>query len=316
MIRPGLLQHLPLYRKFLVTTFMIMIGAITFNMVAGLLIEGIWNLDPMKLDPSGGPSHVEALKLLVLIGTGLGSFLIPTLVAAVLLFEDPWTELGMRGSNSSATSFVFGAVAVLMSLPLINLLVLLNEQMQLPAFLEPVEKWMMDSEGQLKILTDAMLNMSSWLDLAVNLFIIAVIPAVAEELLFRGLLQKLFLDLTRSKHLAIWISAILFSAIHMQFYGFIPRMLLGAMFGYLFVWTGNIWIPILAHFLNNGFAVLAAYMFPNGKENLFDENTIGQSANDWWLLLLSVLMVSYCLYRLYQGRKTTPIKTPETSQGQ
>ncbi|MEY3342546.1 MAG: hypothetical protein RL090_230 [Bacteroidota bacterium] len=316
MIRPGLLQHLPLYRKFLVTTFLILIGTITLNMVAGLMIEGLWNLDPMKLDPTGGPGHVNAYKLLVLLGTGLGAFLIPALVAAFLLFEDPWGNLGLRKSNSNTTTYILGAVAVLMSLPLINLLVLLNEQMQLPGFLEPVEQWMMDSEKQLKVLTEAMLNMASWSDLAVNLFIIAVVPAVAEELLFRGLLQKLFLELTKNKHWAIWISAILFSAIHMQFYGFIPRMLLGAMFGYLFVWTGNIWIPILAHFLNNGFAVLASYLFPSGKENVFDENTIGQSASDWWLLLLSAGLVSYCLFRLYQGRITIPNKSSETPNGQ
>jgi len=311
MIRPGLLQHLPLYRKFLVTTFLILIGTITLNMVAGLMIEGLWNLDPMKLDPTGGPGHVNALKLLVLLGTGLGAFLIPALVAAFLLFEDPWGNLGLRKSKSNTTTYILGAVAVLMSLPLINLLVLLNEQMQLPGFLEPVEQWMMDSEKQLKVLTEAMLNMASWSDLAVNLFIIAVVPAVAEELLFRGLLQKLFLELTKNKHWAIWISAILFSAIHMQFYGFIPRMLLGAMFGYLFVWTGNIWIPILAHFLNNGFAVLASYLFPSGKENVFDENTIGQSASDWWLLLLSAGLVSYCLFRLYQNYKTTIVKSQQ-----
>lgn len=295
---------------------MIMIGAITFNMVAGLLIEGIWNLDPMKLDANGGPGHMEALKLLVLVGTGLGSFLIPTLIAAFLIFQDPWTALGIRGAESTATAYLLGAVAVLMSLPLINLLVLINEQMQLPAFLEPVEKWMMASEEQLKTLTEAMLTMSSVSDLLVNLLIIAVVPAVAEELLFRGLLQRLFMDLTQNKHWAIWISAILFSAIHMQFYGFIPRMLLGAMFGYLLVWTGNIWIPILAHFVNNGFAVLAAYLFPSGGDNLFDGDTIGQSTSDWWLLLLSAGLVGYCLYRLYHGYKSSPTELAKPAEGQ
>lgn len=315
-MRPGLLQHLPLYRKFLITTFMIMIGAITFNMLAGVLIEGIWNLDPMKLEADGGAGHMEALKLLILLGTGFGSFLVPTLVTAVLIFQDPWTELGLRGSKTNTIKYLYGAVAILMSLPIINLLVLINEQMQLPAFLEPVENWMRASEEQLKTLTEAMLSMSTVTDLLINLLIIAIVPAVAEELLFRGLLQKLFLDLTHNKHWAVWISAILFSAIHMQFYGFIPRMLLGAMFGYLLVWTGNIWIPILAHFINNGLAVLTAYIFPAGDENGFNGDTIGQSLNDWWLLLLSFGLVGYCLFRLYQGHKNTPIQSAKLAEGQ
>ncbi|MFN5325087.1 MAG: lysostaphin resistance A-like protein [Bacteroidota bacterium] len=280
-----------------------MLGAITFNMVAALAIEGIWGLDPMSLDASGGPTHIQALKLMVLLGTGLGAFLLPTILASILLFEDPLTELGLRTSSTSAITYLLGGVAVLFSLPLVNFMVLINEQMHLPEAFQSVEQWMIESEAQLKELTEAMLNMGSFSDLAINLFIIAIIPALAEELLFRGLLQRLFLEFTKNKHAAIWISAILFSAIHMQFYGFIPRMLLGVMFGYLLVWTGNIWVPILAHFVNNGFAVLAAYFMKKGEDNLFDENTVGQSVNDWWILLLSAGAVGYCLFRLYRSSK-------------
>ena len=94
--------------------------------------------------------------------------------------------------------------------------------------------------------------MNSISSLLINMVMIGVIPAIGEEFLFRGALQKIFSEWTKNKHLGIWISAILFSAMHLQFYGFIPRMLLGALFGYTLLWTGSLWIPIFGHFVNNG----------------------------------------------------------------
>jgi membrane protease YdiL (CAAX protease family) len=102
--------------------------------------------------------------------------------------------------------------------------------------------------------------MDSFNLLFVNILMLAIIPALGEELIFRACFQKVFVRWTGNYHVAIWITAIVFSAIHFQFFGFFPRMILGALFGYLFVWSGNIWIPILAHFLNNGMAVLAAFI--------------------------------------------------------
>ena len=101
-----------------------------------------------------------------------------------------------------------------------------------------------------------------WPTLAlVALVVVAVVPAVGEEVLFRGILQRNLTRWTGNVHAGIWLAAILFSAIHVQFLGFVPRMLLGALFGYLYVWAGNIWIPILAHFVNNGFTILMVYLY-------------------------------------------------------
>ena len=109
---------------------------------------------------------------------------------------------------------------------------------------------------------------------------------------FRGTLQQLL----GNKHMAIWITAVIFSAIHMQFYGFIPRMLMGAMFGYVFVWTGCLWIPVVMHFTNNGLAVLAYYIF--GTENSYAD-TIGAGAT-WWLGVISLMITSLGLLIFYR----------------
>ena len=118
---------------------------------------------------------------------------------------------------------------------------------------------MRQAESDAMRMTQAFLVMNTPLDLLINLFIIAVIPALGEELLFRGLIQKLVYKWKSNIHLSIWLTAFLFSAVHMQFLGFFPRMLLGALLGYMLVWTGSLWLPIIAHFTNNALAVLMTY---------------------------------------------------------
>lgn len=297
-MRPGLLAHLPLYRKFLVATFLIMLGAITFSMVASLLVEAIWGLNAMQLNPSLGPNHVAAMKLLVFVGTGLGSFLIPALLGSFLLFESPKAALGLHMPLGGSASILLAVTALVFSLPVINFMVMLNEYLVLPSFLSDVELWMRETEKQLEVLTEAMMVMQQPSDLLLNLAVIALVPAVAEELLFRGLIQNLFSKLTTNIHVAIWITAALFSAIHMQFYGFIPRMVLGAAFGYMLFWSGSIWLPIAAHFANNGFAVLITYLNQQAASPLFDEHEIGKGPNDILLLIISIGVVGFCMWRI------------------
>lgn len=103
----------------------------------------------------------------------------------------------------------------------------------------------------------------------VGFVVIAIIPGIGEELLFRGVLQNSLHRVTKNKHIAIWVAAFLFSAIHIQFYGLVPRMMLGAVFGYLYVWSGNLWYPMIAHATNNGLAVIIAYA-SQSSESEFD----------------------------------------------
>ncbi|MBO0935059.1 CPBP family intramembrane metalloprotease [Fibrella sp. HMF5335] len=149
-----------------------------------------------------------------------------------------------------------------------------NQQMHLPDTLAPLEKWMRQKEDDVAKLTQFLTTISGVPQLLMALLVVAILPAIGEEVLFRGVLQRKFIAWSGSVHVGIWLAAALFSAIHLQFYGFVPRMLLGALFGYLYVWTGNLWVPILAHFFNNGFAVV---MMALNKQKL---TTIDLEAND------------------------------------
>ena len=111
-------------------------------------------------------------------------------------------------------------------------------------------------EASAMALTERFLAADGIGGLLLNLGLMALLPALAEEMSFRGVLQGV-LSPQRHTHVAIWVTAFIFSAIHMQFYGFIPRMMMGALFGYVFVWTGSLWVPIVMHFINNGIAVVS-----------------------------------------------------------
>ena len=131
-----------------------------------------------------------------------------------------------------------------------------NQHMHLPDTLAPLERWMRQKEDDVAKLTQFLTTISGVPQLLMALLVVAILPGIGEEVLFRGVLQRKFIAWSGNIHVGIWLAAALFSAIHLQFYGFVPRMLLGALFGYLYVWTGNLWVPMMAHFVNNGLAVV------------------------------------------------------------
>ena len=134
----------------------------------------------------------------------------------------------------------------------------------------------------------------------VALTVAAIAPAVGEELLFRGLLQPQLQKLTNNPHWGIWLCAILFSAIHLQFVGFLPRMLLGALLGYLLWWSGSLWLPILIHFLFNGIQILGAYLYPEAMKIAVDTTEIEMPSI--WLTIISFLATGY-LVKLFHERR-------------
>jgi uncharacterized protein len=174
--------------------------------------------------------------------------------------------------------------------PVLELVVEANKAMKLPGFLREVEVWMLAKENQMEILTKQLLVMKNPGDLMINLLMIAVLPAISEELFFRGCVQRLFTKWIKNYHAGIWIAAIIFSAIHIQFYGFFPRMLLGALFGYLLVWSGNIWYPIIAHFVNNGSTVIVAYVYQQQGKSLDDLDAATQV--NWPVYLFSAIILT------------------------
>ena len=168
---------------------------------------------------------------------------------------------------SKSFNYLLVFLLMFISIPALSWIIEINANMVLPNFMSGLEEWMRASEKQAEMLTKAFLTFDGVGSLFYILILVAVVPAVGEELLFRGVLQKIFIQWTKNPHLGIWITAFLFSALHMQFFGFFPRMLLGAVFGYVFLWSKSLWLPILGHFINNGSVVILSYFAPDLMEN-------------------------------------------------
>jgi len=277
-----------------------------FSVLLGSLIANIGfdiNLlsNPNLMSSLDDANTINALKTIQLVQQ-IGIFIVPALLFALLCSESPLKYLRVK-SRPKAFSLLASIIIVVFSIPLINFLAGINESMKLPEFLSGLENWMMDAEANAKVITTAFLNMEGHKDLVINMVIIALIPAIGEELLFRGALQNLIIDWCKNIHIGIFITAILFSAMHMQFYGFLPRMAMGLLFGYLVIWTGSIWIPVTCHLTNNGSAVLFTYLNQRGiiSEEL---DTVGTGSGDLTYIIVSVLIILTLLVFIFRNKQT------------
>ncbi|RYZ99582.1 MAG: CPBP family intramembrane metalloprotease [Sphingobacteriaceae bacterium] len=176
----------------------------------------------------------------------------------------------------------------------------------MPVFLKFVQEWMEKSEKSAEIMVTAMLKMNSVGDLIKNVLLIGLATAVVEEFLFRGCLQTIFIRWTKNTHAAIWITAILFSAFHMQFFGFLPRVMLGVLFGYMVAYSGSIWPAMWGHFINNSFAVIATYLYQHKTIKIDPES---QHVFNYTVYIISLIILLFLLW-IYRyialSKKQTP----------
>ena len=247
-----------------------------------VLMGALAILAPEWSNSTGGLLFMQGVQTIVLFGV--------TALVGVWLTEreNPFNQMSLNRGLSLEQGFIAFFFAVV-ALPLIAMLAEWNKGMEFPSFLASVEEMMRQMEESAKVLTERFLNTSSVWMMIVNLFVMALLPAMCEEMLFRGWLQRVLVDRV-NYHVAIWASAFVFSAIHFQFYGFVPRMLIGAALGYLYCYTGSLWAPIIAHFTNNAMAVVTAFLSYNGYTSI-DFDLIG--TGDTWYL--SVASVAVCL---------------------
>jgi len=291
----------------LMFSLFVMVASVMFFMLIGILLTlPFVSLNDLmsSLSPEAGDDQGLAFLKYFQILQSLGLFVVPPFILA-LLYHGNITDYLMINRSTAFKIYLFAALTLVVAIPSINFIGDLNKQMKLPVALSDLENWMREMEKNAEILIEKFMKMDGISALLFNIFMIAVIPAIGEELLFRGVLQRIFTNWTKNYHWGIWITAFLFSAIHMQFYGFLPRMLLGALFGYLLVWTGTMWVPILAHFVNNTLGVLG-YFFINKGVISKDIEEVGLGADQLPWLVLSIIATSILLsliFRNHQSKK-------------
>jgi membrane protease YdiL (CAAX protease family) len=253
--RPPLNQLITLVAIALVSFFSVaMIGTIALQALTGISVDSLSDLSPAQLSKPGMLTFLRGMQFVQFIGL----FVLPAWICSQLFSYEPNRFLGFQAPNLSQFWF-WSILIMIILLPFTQLVGELNQRIVFPG---GMKEWMQSQEKSAEQTVKALLSAQSLNDLLLNLFFVAVLAGVGEELLFRGLIQRILVR-KYGRWTGIVIAAILFSAMHMQFYGFFPRFLLGVVLGILFAYSGSLWVAILAHFFYDAMLITAAYMNPD-----------------------------------------------------
>jgi membrane protease YdiL (CAAX protease family) len=274
----------------------IMIAGLAVGAGVVIALYGLKSLSAFSGTDTTSPHFIGILWILQIFSTTLPILLAPIVFAKTVVNNvDDYIKPTFR-----FLWFLPLLVLAIMffSNPVIEFLSNLNQKMVLPHFLH----WMRDSEDQAQKVTEAMLNMKTIWDMILDLLLIGLLTAIAEEFMFRGVIQTIFVRWTKNVHVAVWLTAILFSAFHMEFFGFLPRLMLGVLFGYFTAWSGSIWPAVWAHFLNNGTAVVVTYLSQHKliKINPDDQHLFGPIA---YLISLAIMLFLLFVYHMAATQK-------------
>lgn len=278
------------------------------------LLFGVWYVLPVNHASTGSLLLFQALQAVAL-------FIVPALIVAHLWSDESRQWLKLTG-QADYTLILLSIGVMITAVPLINWLVSWNQSIRLPESLRGLEQLMQQMEAQADAVLQRFLTYrnGAWWVLLLNLLILAVLPAIGEELTFRGVLQGLIAGnqhstvsvencqlsalnsqlSTRRSHMAVWVTAFVFSFVHFQFYGFIPRLLLGALLGYALLWSGTIGYSMIMHATNNAVSVLlfylGTYVWHTTQQEL-DALGTGQTAWLTWVCTPVMCMLIYLFYR-------------------
>lgn len=219
-------------------------------------------------------------------------FIVPSVVAACLEFSKPLNVLTLDRSPRMI-NIVSVVICFVIGIAFLNQIIYWNESISLPSSMSDLENTLRELETNSRNLSDTILADTSVGGLISGILIVGCLTGFAEEMFFRAGLQRM-LSQGMSNHAAIWIAAFIFSFMHFQFYGFIPRMLLGAFFGYLFVWSGTIWTSAFAHAFNNSVVVISAWLSAKG---MIPQNVellgVNESGFPWIPLLSGIILIFF-----------------------
>ena len=258
-----------------------LIGTVVVMMKNGFSVE---NFNTVQQNLQAYPEILREIHFF----SSLGGFVFPSLIAAYLFSGDYKNYLKI--DTPIQTSVVlWAALSMFVAIPCLDFIAYYNQQIHFPEYLKPLEVTLRTQEENMTVLSEAMMQMNSLWDLILGIVVVAIFAAIGEEFLFRGVFQNIFGRFIRNKHWVIWIAATVFSLAHFQFFGFIPRLLLGAYLGYLLYFTKNIWVPVVAHFTNNFIIIMCYWIFRDKPEQLEKIDNVS-AGSSWWLALVSLII--------------------------
>ena len=237
------------------------------------------------------------LLRLTLFTQDLIIFISTPLLTQFFLWKDS-TKKSLQLRTPNLIILALGVMAIISISPLIDVLSTWNQGLQLPKSLRSIEDWMINTEKAAEVATNTLLNTDSWGGFFMNIIIIAIMAGIGEELMFRGVIQKILIGWTKNIHLGILYTAIIFSAIHFQFYGFVPRMILGMVLGYLYIWSKSLWVPVIAHAINNALTVtFTPNTFNKGNELV---KIVSNNQNSIGYIVAGIFVFTFCMWRIWK----------------
>jgi membrane protease YdiL (CAAX protease family) len=258
--------------------------------------SGIEMIEDLK-NPIGHPETKVPLFIMQGCATFFGLILIPVILIRILRSRAYAVGL-FNGAIFPQTALI--TVALVFVFTGVNsIFIEWNQNIKFP---DGIEQPLKDLEEMLRKQTEFLTKFDSIGQLILAVVVVSILPGIGEELVFRGIIQREFYRATRNIHVSIWVSAAIFSAIHIQFYGFVPRMLLGALFGYLYYWSGSLTMSMLAHLFNNGMMVVALYFYQQGALDIDVEST---EAAPWPIVAMSTAatgLLGFLFWKFYRER--------------
>ncbi|MFK7949901.1 MAG: lysostaphin resistance A-like protein [Saprospiraceae bacterium] len=229
-----------------------------------ILLGKIWDIDNFSnlakvLSEKSEPDTRNTIRYYLILSHSF-TFALPCIAYAIWRNRQQALSALKLHQTPHPNNILYSGIIILAAFPFVMLTMWLNQQI-------PISETMIEMEKMANEMAKNLLVMNSTYEFILTLIAVAATAAIGEELMFRGILQPMFEKVFKNGHIAVWITAVLFSAIHGQMHGFIPRMLLGAILGYFFLWSRNLWIPIFAHFVFNGSQVVLKYSTPIQIEN-------------------------------------------------
>ncbi|MCM1292981.1 MAG: CPBP family intramembrane metalloprotease [Bacteroides sp.] len=235
-------------------------------------------------------------------------FVFPAIISAVVINRRPVDFLMLKG-ECGPLPYLYTFALLVSMVPAMNAVIAWNTHLTLPESMAGVQQWMESSETSAAEVMNYVTGGTSVGGLILSILIVGVLAGFSEELFFRGVIQRVMITSQVNAHVAIWLTAIIFSAVHMQFFGFVPRMLLGALFGYLAYWGRSIWLPMFAHALNNSLAVYAMWVRNRNGADAIDIDKIGTGAgSDWILVAGSLALSAYWIYAIWRQTRSKNVQ--------
>ncbi len=259
----GAMKHQPAWAQFLVLFLLGILGIFVFTLLGVGLAAVLFSLSGNDLLEMASTSEFppQVMKLVQGFST-IGTFLVPGLFGAYLFSNYPSEFLKINRFPPPVFTVVLLAVVLTLSSAVVSdALVRFSQMFQFPESWGAFKELLEEMEATMREQIDAFLVMENFGDFLEVFMIMAILPAVCEETLFRGALQPVLIKGFKNYHVGIWITGFLFALLHQQFYTFLSIMALGVVLGYLKEWGKSLWLPILVHLINNGGIVVAIYFF-------------------------------------------------------